>query len=130
MAYQLPDIREAYNRDFGELKRLKSQLEFHLKVVTERLEGYILCECNICYNPQLSYDDIPEGWGWLKSMEGYLLCDKCIEKWHKKFNEYPNIYKRGDELEDNDLQDSDLRLLSNGDEIPRHEENTLHDSKS
>lgn len=68
--------------DMGELKALRGKLVAQLSIVNERIQGQILSECSICEKPELAYDDIPEGWKWV--IDGYLLCDSCMEKFNRK----------------------------------------------
>ena len=42
----------------------------------------------------MAFDDLPDGWGWLKSKheKGHMLmCDECQFRYAEKFNEMPDI---------------------------------------
>lgn len=52
--------------------------------------------CQICDRDKMAFDDLPDGWGWLKMKhdKGYMLmCDECQFRYIEKFNEEPNIVK-------------------------------------
>lgn len=89
MEYTVPDPRTI---GYAELKELKYKLESTLRHVEQRIEGYLYVECSICERPELGYEGTPEGWGWLRNHTGYLLCDRCINRWQEKFNEKPDVF--------------------------------------
>ena len=100
MEYTVPDPRTI---GYADLKELKHKLESTIRHIDQRIDGYVLCDCSICETYELGYEGTPPGWGWMRNSPGYLLCNRCIEKWTKKFGEPPNVFKEGDELEDNDI---------------------------
>lgn len=63
-----------------QLKQVKLSLETKLLKVNQRIEGFVLSECNICGHLEMAYSDIPEGWGWSLTVDGYLLCATCVSK--------------------------------------------------
>jgi Zn-finger protein len=125
MTYKLPSILSIEQLDRDQLNFIKLQLTYHQKAIDKHLEGFITSNCYICDCPGYGYQDIPDGWGWLKSQANCLLCDSCMNSWERKFNEKPNVYKKGDNINDNDIQNSKMRLLSNGREVSQDEGHNL-----
>ena len=72
------DIRKM---DIDELKKFQNRLETTLKLVNDRIEGFILSTCSICETFELAYEDLPEGWKWIAQ---HILCPSCVEKFNKR----------------------------------------------
>lgn len=50
--------------------------------------------CDICDEDGWSYDDLPDGWGWIDGqVRWYIMCLMCQSRYADKFNELPVIVR-------------------------------------
>jgi hypothetical protein len=92
--YTLPDVR---NLGIGELKQYRLILANQLRLANEEIQLMCYNECNICETPEISRG-IPSGWGWMRNVPGYIICNKCIDKWVKKYGGLPALFRENDKL--------------------------------
>lgn len=70
----------------------KDQFTVYNRLFDSLAERITFQHCEICETEEMSYDDLPEGWGWYDGqVKWYLMCNDCQIRYAEKFNKIPEV---------------------------------------
>lgn len=75
-------IKQAYKDNYNIYNTLLNELE----------KSIIIVKCDICEEKDMSYGDLPIGWGWYNAnVSYYKLCSECQDNYKKKYGLEPEL---------------------------------------
>lgn len=101
LGFSFPPDYERTTKTIGEIPidymlRIKSEFEdnysYYLAVFESLRSRIVFTYCDVCDEQEVTYDDIPDGWGWYDGqVKWYMMCTACQKKYKDKFGKQPII---------------------------------------